>query len=872
MEIRGTLTIIISLVLLSSVAATQDTDLNLGNSQSIKQTIDSCEGTCSTNDTLSMEKSSDKFILNTGDTGYCGTAGFSAGNLDLNQVKSINFDADIQTGSWAGSTGVRVNGDYVWEKDPSGSSISSDFQNEEADVSHITDDSASVSFIVKDTSKDWCNMFDHTIYAEYSDVTLVKQESDDGDSNDSNSSEDSGDDVAEVIVEVIDGDDNPVSNASVTLDDSGNDDYQTPRYTDQDGRVTFYENTGPAPANQLQVTVNGEKSKSVYMNNGETETLTLQIDEGDENNIEGIDFEITPRVVQGGENVNFNLYSDDGQQLQVSDAKLTISKNGDPVETEESVSLPQSDKLTSESVSEIDWFIEDGNYSFEVSITNNDRELSAEDSLTILVNDGDDNNNSNPINEMDLKLNKQEFKIGEQFKISAVDGEGDEIQGEAQIKVYRGSQMVSQQTTVELPVKEELVQSEVEATDWLTESGTYRFKASKLNQDGQRITDSAKAYFELKDEGERLEIDVSPKKVSPGEEFDISVTNKQGEEVTYEKANVSLYTNGEIQYEIQDQIESDSFSYPDSNDSNYFHGYGSYSLQVDVETSQTVYDDEVNWEVVRKDSPDIYVERIEKQNNTLRATVGLTGTQGASAVSVLGIGKNEEAEEISNRNITLTQGQNSVVYDLPKVSGTEEISVEVKSQNIEESNYENNELTTVIGSSNNETVSLTEGWNMISSQSTVSLDLLADQCNLNPYEGHLAWRFSGGEWSHPETVSGSEGFMVNSAEECTAEVGGEPVNTDETLSKGWNIISVKSPRALTEIEGGCEFNDYRGSKVYQFSGGQWSTPDTDEKLDPSKGYYVNADEACGLETTGDPPTPTGSFLTSATEVLRGVVG
>jgi hypothetical protein len=140
------------------------------------------------------------------------------------------------------------------------------------------------------------------------------------------------------------------------------------------------------------------------------------MEEGDENNIEGIDFEITPRVVQGGENVNFNLYSDDGQQLQVSDAKLNISKNGDPVETEESVSLPQSDKLTSESVSEIDWFIEDGNYSFEVSITNNDRELSAEDSLTILVNDGDDNN-SNPINEMDLNLNKQEFKIGEQFKI-----------------------------------------------------------------------------------------------------------------------------------------------------------------------------------------------------------------------------------------------------------------------------------------------------------------------------------------------------------------------------------------------------------------------------------------------------------------------
>jgi hypothetical protein len=936
---------IFAIVLLIPFGSSEVAELDLSSGEKFKQNIESCTGVCDTDDDLTIDSSSQGISFDTGRRGYCGSAGVRYDNTDLSNVDAIGFKAKVDSRDWAGATGLKINGDYKFKRDPSGDGISTQIERE-IDISDIEDSDSTITFLVEDTSKEYCNMFDHSIEADYTEVYFRSSDnSDNSDESDNSDNSDSSEDAAVVNVKVVGKNDEPMSNVSVAIDDSGNDDYKNPRYTDREGEVTFYENTGPAPPNRLTVTVRGENTKSVDMNNGEEKTLRFEI-ANDEDRIEEIDFEVEPELITSSTSEgSLRVYDGSEQEIEVENADISVKKldedssssvtvqagaekvfqvNGEEITlgvnyvsgdsatiqvNGETKSVKETDRITSNSnitareiiqtgpegqgqvtfskdeytsiyetqidlpssgdgkVTNSEWYMGNGEYTFRLEFSKDGSSYADSEKVEIDLKDGNQTDN---IQELNLDLSTTNISVGDTLKLSATDGEGEEV-SEVNIDVIKEGEVISKDIYTELPVSNKFDQATMESVEWISDTGTYTFKASTVGEE-DTVTDSVEAFFDTGEGNIGIDISVSPKTVSPGEDFNLQVKNGEGEEVTYDNVDLSIFKDGNLEYKSQslDVFDSGTVEYPGT-ESALFHGYGSYSMEVQVQTADGNAMDAETWNVVRENTTDISVNELSRQNSTLSATIGLSGTKNISAQSSLKVIGGEVGP--ITEQLVLEEGQNQINYRLPDTSGTKTVSVRVTSDSADEEILENNVLQKEIDFSNDKkSLKLEEGWNMISSGSPISLTSIDDQCDINNYRERKFWMFSGGQWSHPKALAPQQGVMVNSNEECNPEVGIERTESTKTLSQGWNIISVSESTDLSSVSGDCSFNEFRGSKIYHYSAGEWSTFSSEQALDPSKGYYVNADSECSLELQNEPTTPSGEFVSSTTDMIGDLLG
>jgi len=157
-------------------------------------------------------------------------------------------------------------------------------------------------------------------------------------------------------------------------------------------------------------------------------------------------------------------------------------------------------------------------------------------------------------------------------------------------------------------------------------------------------------------------------------------------------------------------------------------------------------------------------------------------------------------------------------------------------------------------------IDLAAGWNTISVQSPLDVAAIAEQCQLQAYQGELVWQYRGGEWSHPETLQPYQGYYVNAEQSCQVTYTPDlSIDRQDSLdlTAGWNMISSDVPSRADALRDACELRQYRGASLLSYRNG-WKEMDVNERLDPETGYFVNVADACTLgEPTSGPAGTTG---------------
>ena len=235
-----------------------------------------------------------------------------------------------------------------------------------------------------------------------------------------------------------------------------------------------------------------------------------------------------------------------------------------------------------------------------------------------------------------------------------------------------------------------------------------------------------------------------------------------------------------------------------------------------------------------------------------------------------------QISEIIQTNSELSRG----VVQIKKGSSPEgelEVGIEMDPDNDHsEPSESNNKMVKMIDVNSGEVrnvtqkyeLQLTEGWNMISVPEKYGgfyVSDVSDECNIRNYMGEKSWRYEDGGWTHPSAVASTEGVFVYTESSCVAQIdaanwdpGNEPVENENVLESGWNMVSVESTTTMDEAAGTCEFQNYQGTPVWSFYQGEWGQLSTSvAELDPSRGYYVYVNQECRLDfgEESTPPTP-----------------
>ncbi|MDY6789416.1 MAG: hypothetical protein SVV03_05655, partial [Candidatus Nanohaloarchaea archaeon] len=174
-------------------------------------------------------------------------------------------------------------------------------------------------------------------------------------------------------------------------------------------------------------------------------------------------------------------------------------------------------------------------------------------------------------------------------------------------------------------------------------------------------------------------------------------------------------------------------------------------------------------------------------------------------------------------------------------------------------------------------ITLSKGWNLLSSPVGVNFEAIKNDCDTKPFQNFHTWYFREGGWKHAQTLNPATGYFVFSTSSCTARIE-EPyqsrVEPDTELSEGWNTVSVTREVSISKVKGNCRFEEFNGHKLWHYNGQSWENPGIDEKLNPSKGYYVKAQGACDLGIRPDrgpapePPLPEAKQASSADQCIK----
>jgi hypothetical protein len=169
--------------------------------------------------------------------------------------------------------------------------------------------------------------------------------------------------------------------------------------------------------------------------------------------------------------------------------------------------------------------------------------------------------------------------------------------------------------------------------------------------------------------------------------------------------------------------------------------------------------------------------------------------------------------------------------------------------------WDTRNLTVELRNRPEEFMELDEGWNMISSSEAFKISELSEDCDVTEFRGERLWAAGNSSWTHGETVLGSRGYYVKVERGCIAEIDEfADEDSERSLYKGWNLVSVMEPASLEDVAGDCSFREYSGEAVWHYDSGNWSNPSTSAELDPGKGYFVNAKNSCEMGGA-TPPVP-----------------
>jgi hypothetical protein len=167
----------IILIFLSSfgAAALEDFTLRWGDWNQFENTLDECESdNCITNDNIG-EISGDfaSAIVDTGETGFCGTAGLKQ-TFQVPDKENIGVGLAIEKAeldNWGGRVGLKANDEWIITFDSEGgeskiydynSSVLLEPNNTfYADISHYAGEEVTFKLATQDDSREWCNMGDH---------------------------------------------------------------------------------------------------------------------------------------------------------------------------------------------------------------------------------------------------------------------------------------------------------------------------------------------------------------------------------------------------------------------------------------------------------------------------------------------------------------------------------------------------------------------------------------------------------------------------------------------------------------------------------------------------------------------------------------
>lgn len=151
--------------------------------------------------------------------------------------------------------------------------------------------------------------------------------------------------------------------------------------------------------------------------------------------------------------------------------------------------------------------------------------------------------------------------------------------------------------------------------------------------------------------------------------------------------------------------------------------------------------------------------------------------------------------------------------------------------------------------SNSMKISLSEGWNMISGRKSFEVSHLQEDCDLSSYQDRLVWRYKGNQWQNPDMIEPNGGYYLYAPDSCEAEIevsDGVPAPEvpEKSLSGGWNMISVSTPKTLSDIKGDCELADQE-QPIWHYSG-EWERLGSSDDLQPNKGYFVRMQSSCTM--------------------------
>ena len=163
---------------------------------------------------------------------------------------------------------------------------------------------------------------------------------------------------------------------------------------------------------------------------------------------------------------------------------------------------------------------------------------------------------------------------------------------------------------------------------------------------------------------------------------------------------------------------------------------------------------------------------------------------------------------------------------------------------------------------------LSEGWNMISvptlnGKTQFDITDLNGECSIQETaDGSHAYNFpsDNGNYIQTDTISAMQGYWVSVASACTATIESsnmEEGSTDAQISQGWNLISPDTQTTLSSISGDCSFlaDGEAAAYWYNTEQGQYQSISETDGIDPSRGYWVEAESSCSLGVEGPPSAP-----------------
>jgi hypothetical protein len=129
-------------------------------------------------DTMSQfQISSDQITLDTGESGFCGRAGYRRDVSDSNrEIKKVKFEAEASRDRYAGTPGLVVNGEFTdtfeVDEQPNRKTWSRDTYTVDTSSTEVK----TIGFGVKDTSSRYCNYLDHGLELNVYDTTFVVED------------------------------------------------------------------------------------------------------------------------------------------------------------------------------------------------------------------------------------------------------------------------------------------------------------------------------------------------------------------------------------------------------------------------------------------------------------------------------------------------------------------------------------------------------------------------------------------------------------------------------------------------------------------------------------------------------------------------